>query len=117
MDYPELFRPLKVGGVTLKNRLISAPTSLAQLGPDENLDESNIAYYELKAMGGCAMVIVGDSLVDTAGGKTHPHMIRLDTDDSLPSLTKVVNAIHAHGALASIELDHGGELADRKSVV
>ena len=52
MDYPELFRPLKVGGVTLKNRLISAPTSLAQLGPDENLDESNIAYYELKAMGG-----------------------------------------------------------------
>ena len=112
MDYPELFRPLKVGGVTLKNRLSSAPTSLAQLGPDENLDESNIAYYELKAMGGCAMVIVGDSLVDTAGGKTHPHMIRLDTDDSLPSLTKVVNAIHAHGALASIELDHGGELAD-----
>ena len=112
MDYPALFRPLKVGGVTLKNRLISAPTSLAQLGPDENLDESNIAYYELKAMGGCAMVIVGDSLVDTAGGKTHPHMIRLDTDDSLPSLTKVVNAIHAHGALASIELDHGGELSD-----
>lgn len=112
MDYPNLFRPLKVGDVTLKNRLISAPTSLAQLGPDENLDDSNIAYYELKAMGGCAMVIVGDSLVDSAGGKSHPHMIRLDTDDSLPSLTKVAKAIHAHGALASIELDHGGELAD-----
>jgi 2,4-dienoyl-CoA reductase-like NADH-dependent reductase (Old Yellow Enzyme family) len=33
--YPNLTKPLKIGGITLKNRMLSSPTSMAVLGPDE----------------------------------------------------------------------------------
>ena len=32
--YPKLLRPITLAGLTLKNRIVSAPTSLSELGPD-----------------------------------------------------------------------------------
>ena len=52
--YEHLFRPLRLAGLTLKNRLLSAPTSLAELGPEEHYSQANMDYYRLKAAGGCA---------------------------------------------------------------
>ena len=46
MRYPNLFTPLQVGGLTLKNRMVSAPTSLAEMGPGGVFSPENIAYYE-----------------------------------------------------------------------
>ena len=34
--YDYLMKPLTVAGLTLKNRLLSAPTSMAELGPEEH---------------------------------------------------------------------------------
>ena len=47
--YPHLFSPLKVGPLTFKNRIVSAPTGLAELSPEGHLTGENIAYYQLKA--------------------------------------------------------------------
>ncbi|MDR2355512.1 MAG: FAD-dependent oxidoreductase [Clostridiales Family XIII bacterium] len=105
-----LYRPLKVAGLTLKNRFFSAPTSLAELSPEGHLTRENILYYKLRAAGGCAVVTIGDAIVDGASGRSHPRQILLDDADVIPSLTQAADAIHAHGAAASIELDHGGGL-------
>jgi 2,4-dienoyl-CoA reductase-like NADH-dependent reductase (Old Yellow Enzyme family)/thioredoxin reductase len=109
-DYPLLFRPLKLGGVTLKNRLFSAPTSLAELSAEGRLTPDNILYYKLRAAGGCAAVTIGDAIVDGSTGRAHPRQVVLDDPDIVPSLTMAADAIHAHGAAASIQLDHGGAL-------
>jgi 2,4-dienoyl-CoA reductase-like NADH-dependent reductase (Old Yellow Enzyme family)/thioredoxin reductase len=106
--YPHLFSPIKIGPSTLKNRIVSAPTSLADLSPEGHLTRDNIAYYKLKARGGAAVVTVGESIVHSATGKSHPRQILLDDDGVIPSLVKVVDAIHQYGAIASIELSHGG---------
>ncbi|MDR0518465.1 MAG: FAD-dependent oxidoreductase [Clostridiales Family XIII bacterium] len=112
-----LFTPLNIGGLTLKNRLLSAPTSLAQLSPEGYLTPESIRYYELRAAGGCAAVTVGDAVVKGATGRSHPSQILLDDEGSVFSLTQVADAIHSHGAAASIELDHGGALCDAAFVV
>ena len=52
MTTPHLFQPLRVAGLTLKNRLLAAPTSLAELGPGEHYSKENLDYYRLKAAGG-----------------------------------------------------------------
>lgn len=108
--YDTLFRPLQLAGLTLKNRLLSAPTSLAELGPEEHYSQANIDYYRLKAAGGCALVTVGDVIVDLDTGRSHPQQVGLDDPSAIPYLVQMAEAIHAGGAAASIEIDHGGAL-------
>jgi 2,4-dienoyl-CoA reductase-like NADH-dependent reductase (Old Yellow Enzyme family) len=107
--YPNLFSPIKIGCLTLKNRIMSAPTSLAELSPEGHLTRENIAYYKLRAQGGAAIINLGDVVVQGATGKSHPKQIIMDDPDVLPSLVELVDAIKSHGAIASIELNHGGK--------
>jgi len=110
--YPNLFSPIRIGPLTLKNRIVSAPTSLAELSAEGHLTRDNIAYYKLKAWGGAAVVTVGESIVHSATGKSHPKQILLDDEGVIPSLVEVADAIHQYGAIASIELSHGGMECD-----
>jgi 2,4-dienoyl-CoA reductase-like NADH-dependent reductase (Old Yellow Enzyme family)/thioredoxin reductase len=110
--YPNLFSPIKIGSLTFKNRIVSAPTSVAELSPECHLTRDNIAYYKLKARGGAAVVTVGESIVHSATGRSHPKQILLDDEGVIPSLVELADAIHQYGAIASIELSHGGMECD-----
>ena len=112
MKYPHLTAPIQIGGLTLKNRMFSSPTSLAELGPDEHYSRENIEYYKLRALGGAAVVPVGDVIVDLDTGRSHPQQVGLNDPTAMPYLCAVADAIHAGGAAASIEIDHGGALCD-----
>jgi 2,4-dienoyl-CoA reductase-like NADH-dependent reductase (Old Yellow Enzyme family)/thioredoxin reductase len=110
--YPNLFSPIKIGSLTFKNRIVSAPTSVAELSPECHLTRDNIAYYQLKAKGGAAVVTVGESIVHSATGRSHPKQILLDDEGVIPSLVELADAIHKYSAIASIELSHGGMECD-----
>ncbi len=109
--FPLLTRPLKLAGLTLKSRVLSSPTSMAELGPEEHYSRENIEYYKLRALGGAAVVPVGDVIVDLETGRGHPQQVGLNDDSAMPYLVAVVDAIHSGGAAASIEIDHAGALA------
>jgi 2,4-dienoyl-CoA reductase-like NADH-dependent reductase (Old Yellow Enzyme family)/thioredoxin reductase len=111
-EFPQLFSPLKVGSLTLKNRIEAAPMSPAKLSAEGHLTRDSIAFYRLLAKGGAALVTVGESIVHTPTGKSHPKQVALDDKGILPSLTETADAIHQYGALASIELSHGGMECD-----
>lgn len=115
-NYPNLFKPIRIGNVTLKNRIISAPTGLMDLTPDGRLTRSNMSYYELKARGGAAVVTLGESITHTETGESHNRQIHLDDPNVLPSLTHTAMAIQHGGALANIELSHGGKYGGIKSI-
>lgn len=107
--YPHLIAPLKLAGLTLKNRMFSAPTSLAELGPNKHYTTENIEYYKLRALGGAAVVPVGDAIVD-ASGSAHPQQVCINDTSTTPYFCAVVDAIHSGGAAAAVQLDHGGAL-------
>lgn len=109
-QYTQLSRPLSLAGITLKNRMLSAPTSLAELGADEHYSPANIEYYKLRAFGGCSLVTVGDVIVDLKSGRSHPQQVGINDPSAIPYLVAVADAIHSGGAFASVELDHGGAL-------
>lgn len=107
--YPNLFQPIRLGNITFKNRIFSAPTSLNWGAVDGNLTPETIAYYERKAKGGAAVVTMGESIVHSATGKSHDRQLELDNPTCLVGLTQLARAIKRHGAVPNIELSHGGK--------
>jgi 2,4-dienoyl-CoA reductase-like NADH-dependent reductase (Old Yellow Enzyme family)/thioredoxin reductase len=75
------------------------------------LTRDAIAFYELRAMGGAAVITVGEAVVHYATGKSHGRSINLQHPDVLAGLTNLARAIKRHGAAASIELAHGGKFS------
>lgn len=109
--YPALFSPIQIGGVTLKNRIISAPMTYPVLTSDGCLTPEAIAFYELRAKGGAAAVTVSEVIVHSRTGKYYPVQVTLDAPNAKDSLAAAARAIKRHGAVASLELSHGGKYA------
>ncbi|MFC1945987.1 FAD-dependent oxidoreductase [Chloroflexota bacterium] len=105
--YPNLFSPINVGKITFKNRLVSAPNMMSNITPAGYPTDYMIGYYEAKAKGGCAQVTVGDTPIDEEHAPSIPRHLVL-TEPNLPWLSELAKAIRQHGAVASIELNHGG---------
>ncbi len=110
--YPHLFTSLKVGNLTMRNRIEASATSLQIWAPGDRLTRESIAYYERKAKGGAAMVIIGETPVERKSGKSHVHMLHLDDPEIIYNLGYVTEAIHKHGAIASLQIAHGGAGCD-----
>ena len=111
-EYPMLFSPLKVGPVTMKNRIQTGPMSIVEMDAKQGLTDQAIAFYESLAAGGPAVVTVGESIIRTKNGKTHGQQLMLGDPASGYYLQRVADAVHSHGALIDIEISHGGAMSD-----
>ena len=107
--YPHVFQPMKLGKLTLKNRIFAAPTSLNWIAVDGQLTLDTIAFYEQKAIGGAAVVTMGECIPHSATGKSHDRQVCLDDPRCLVSLSQLARAIKRHGAIANLEISHGGK--------
>ena len=54
MKYQKLFSPLKIGRLTMKNRIQTAPMSIVELDPKGGYTNACLAFYESLAAGGAA---------------------------------------------------------------
>lgn len=114
-NYPHLFSPLRVRDTVLRNRIFVAPTQEAGLTPENFPAELSLAYYSDKAKGGAAVVTIGGTAVNK-DGRTHPSNYNIFEEEGLRYLSRLTDAIHAYGALASIELTHGGKYSPAKLI-
>ncbi len=113
IQYPNLFKPIKIAGTTFKNRIFSSPTGHQALTPEGYSTPDVAAYYERKAIGGAAAVTVGECIVDDKIGRGGPHHIVLDDPLANQTLCRLTNGIIRRGAVASAELQHAGMYANR----
>ena len=112
--YPKLMEPLHIGPLIAKNRIMSAPASQAEIDNLGFHTDRNVAFYKRRAQGGAGIVTVGDCIVHPTG-IDHPKQVKMWEGGgqlALPSLTHMAYAIKQHGALANIQLSHGGELCE-----
>lgn len=94
MQYKNLFSPMKLNNLTLKNRIIAPPCGIE---------------YEQKAKGGSAMVICGHTIVEPgrssfASGDENSAFFKYEVENTRDKIRKC----HAAGARASIEIFHAG---------
>jgi 2,4-dienoyl-CoA reductase-like NADH-dependent reductase (Old Yellow Enzyme family)/thioredoxin reductase len=109
--YPNVFSPLNIGGIQVKNRIEAAPM-LSCLDAEGMVTKDVIAYYQAFARGGVGLVVVGDSAIDYANGRFHVGELDLSSDKGIGGLNVLVEAIQRYGAKASIEVNHAGNLAN-----
>ena len=105
--YPHLFEPITIKKTTFRNRIWSAPNMMCHMDANGFPTDYMIAYYANKAKGGAAVVTIGDTPVDLEHAATNPRSFNL-CYAALPFLSELAMAIHEHGAVASLELNHGG---------
>ncbi|MEG1537120.1 MAG: NADH:flavin oxidoreductase, partial [Clostridiales bacterium] len=110
--FPHVFDPLQVNGITLKNRLLSAPMGAHGLSAEGYMTPEAIDFYAQLAKGGVAVVCIGETLVHSATGNDHGRVFRLDDPGTLTGLIQCTDTIHRYQALASVELLHPGRRAD-----
>jgi 2,4-dienoyl-CoA reductase-like NADH-dependent reductase (Old Yellow Enzyme family)/thioredoxin reductase len=106
--FPYLFTPVIAGGTLFRNRIFAAPTGASYVDSDGFLMPEVGAYYERKASGGAASVCISGGGVSRRGMAYGGGMIAYKNPRSVPFYTYVTNAITRHGAVASLELQHGG---------
>jgi len=108
---PELYQPMKLGRFQIPNRLMMAGMS-AGTKTDSNgeITPEMIAYYVERARGEPGMIAIGASQVVPPEKRLYgPHAgIALYSDDIVPSLSKLVDAVHAYDVKFGIQLWNGG---------
>ncbi|MGB3485834.1 MAG: FAD-dependent oxidoreductase [Mycobacterium sp.] len=107
---PPFAAPLDIGGLELRNRFVSAPMERNYCEIDGTMTGRYIDYLARRAQGGTALVFTEASYV-RADGKGRIRQMGVDEDDRIPGIAKMAAAIHAHGALVGVELNHGGRTA------
>ena len=103
--YPNLFKPLKMRNLVMKNRIMSAPNMLFRTASGKP-DDYYTGYIEHKARGGAGIVNLGECSVCDGGYHTPGPVMDFEY---LPEWSEISAAIHEHNAIASIELTHAGE--------
>ena len=120
--YPHMFAPIKIGNVTFKNRVWTAPAGAHLLyGTEEYPNDHAIAYYANKAKGGAATITISGQNMDIYKPydpeHAHENIFNPETHRFWNQLT---DSIHFYGAKASLELlgfnyhgyNHAGKLVD-----
>jgi 2,4-dienoyl-CoA reductase-like NADH-dependent reductase (Old Yellow Enzyme family) len=102
-----LLTPARIGPAEIKNRIVMPPMT-TRLSDDEGfITDEAIAYYMARVRGGTGLITVEMASPERAGRHRRRELGIYD-DRFLPGLQKLVAAIHAGGAKASIQLGHGG---------
>ncbi len=107
MRYPHLFSSLQIGPLNLKNRVIMSGHSMKHGEADGTIGDRIVAYLTARAAGGAAMVSL-ESIPVHESSHNFDRQIRLFSDDCLPGLARVANAVHDAGSKISAILWHGG---------
>ena len=106
--YDILFEPIKIGPVTAPNRFYQAPhaTGMGYTWPNHAR-----AYRALKAEGGWGVVNTEECMIHPSSDHMSSPHARLWTDEDIPAMAAMADAVHAHGALFGVELAHAGRMA------
>lgn len=113
MEFPRLFSPITIRGMTLKNRVVM-PAIHHLYTPDGFCTERFSQYYWKRAEGGAALVITGGCRFEGHGGSTA--MMSLQSDAYIPGYRTFTDGMHQRGAKVAVQLYHAGRYAKRKNI-
>ena len=107
--FPHLFSPLRVGQLTLRNRIVSTPHATGYV-TGSLPDEREVYYQAEKAKGGVGLQFMGATNVMRAQRYLG---IPANVDDAIvPIYRRIAAAVHAHGGLIGAQLTHVGAMGD-----
>lgn len=108
MSFENLFQPLALArGPAMKNRFMMAPLTNKQSSPDGVLSDEEINWLSLRAKGGFGLVMTAAAHVQPVG-QGFAGQLGVFGDQHIPGLTRMADALRAHGAVSAVQLHHAG---------
>lgn len=109
-QFPALFKPLDIRHKTLPNRIVfgAHTANMSEMGLP---GDRHRGYYEERARGGAAMIVVEPVPVHRTAVLTRANF-RHSTDEVIPHFRRITDAVHSHGAVICHQLYHVGQHGD-----
>ncbi len=103
--FPNLFSPISINGMELKNRIVMTAMHLGYT-PEGEVTDRLVDFYGLRAKGGVGLIVVGGCPVDEHGGMAG--MIAMNHDKYIPGLSRLTFTVRAEGAKIAAQLYQAG---------
>jgi dimethylamine/trimethylamine dehydrogenase len=103
--YDILFETVRIGPVTAPNRFYQVPHCN---GFGHRMPQGMAAMRGMKAEGGWGVVCTEETEIHHSSDLSPYFEGRIWSDDDIPALALMTEAVHRHGALAGIELSYNG---------
>lgn len=104
-----LWRPIQVGPMELKNRVVSAPIATSTSTKDGLPTADTLDLNEKLAESGVALSIVEHHAVHK-DGRTRLRQLLLDRDEVIPYQQKLTELYHTNGCNVIVQVNHAGSL-------
>ena len=114
MKFKNMFSPIQIGPMTVKNRFVVPPMGNNFANSDGTWSDESVAYYGERAKGQFGLITIEATVVHK-GAKGGPKKPCLYDDNSIESLKKITDACHEEGAKVSIQLQNAGPEGNAKN--
>ena len=107
-EFRHLFSPIKIGNITLRNRIVCPAHCTAFFGEGEPPNERMARYLAARAKGGAGMIVTPQNVVWPSS--TSLSYVATCDDKAMPAYEMISRAVHDHGAKVVAQLTHLGSL-------
>jgi 2,4-dienoyl-CoA reductase-like NADH-dependent reductase (Old Yellow Enzyme family)/thioredoxin reductase len=107
MTYENLFSPITINGMTLRNRTVMPAMGTGYGNADSTISDRLMAYLARRARGGAGLII-SEVCAVIPRGKGFPNEIGAWDDEFIPGLAKLADAVHREGGKVALQLHHAG---------
>ncbi|KAF2462860.1 FMN-linked oxidoreductase [Lindgomyces ingoldianus] len=113
MSQSRLFKPLKVGNVTLNNRIAMAPLTRFRAS-DEHIPLPMVAEYYAQRASVAGTLLVTEATFITKENGGYPNVPGIYNDDQIKAWRTVTDAVHKKGSYIYLQLWALGRVANPK---
>lgn len=104
-----LFEPLKVGALTLPNRIVMAPLTRSRAGDSRIPNDLMLEYYAQRASAG---LILTEATIMDPQGAGYAGTPGIYSEEQVQGWKKVTEAVHAQGGRIFLQIWHVGRISD-----
>jgi N-ethylmaleimide reductase len=108
LEKTDLFDPVELNGLKLKNRIALSPLTRARATQDGKAGELQATYYAQRASAG---LLITEATAVVPGGRGGPFLPGLWEDSQVAGWKRVTDAVHAQNGLIFSQLWHAGRLS------
>ena len=123
-DLARVWEPLKLGPLTLRNRILQPAHSSQHGDPrDHVFSDRQIAYFRERAKGGVALCITETVAAARSALGSFFHIVDVWNEGCIPSMRKLADAVHQHDTSIFVQLasmgvhDRGRMFIDRNKPI
>lgn len=116
MNYPNLFKPGRIGPLELKNRIVMPPMGTGMASFTGEATDEIIEFYAARAKGGCGLIITEIARVDEVTGIGMPCQLSASSPKFVRKLVQLADAVHPYDTKILLQLHHPGREVKRAAL-